>query len=210
MIASRSAGAKKRHASREAKEGSVIQTTPGFTSENVKALLRDRRSREDVLDAVLAVSANGPAPAMGDPEAEGDLVRIFRRADALGRLLATEDGVLLLASYRRIDGILRAEEEALGASHREKPARDLYVHKTERELAVAITLARSEARTAMEREDFAQAMHALATLRPYIEAFLAQVSFDDSEPGMRENRLRLLNELRGVVLAVVDLSKIED
>jgi hypothetical protein len=60
------------------------------------------------------------------------------------------------------------------------------------------------------KEDFAAAMSAMAKLRPAVDAFFDKVKVNDDEPKVRENRLKLLNEIRAATRAVADFSKIQD
>ena len=58
-------------------------------------------------------------------------------------------------------------------------------------------------------EDFAAAMLAMAKLRPHVDAFFDKVTVNVDEQPLRENRLRLLNEIRAATRTVADFSKIE-
>jgi len=58
-------------------------------------------------------------------------------------------------------------------------------------------------------EDFAGAMTIMARLRPAVDAFFDQVRVNDDDPRIRENRLKLLNEIRTATHAVADFSRIE-
>ena len=77
-------------------------------------------------------------------------------------------------------------------------------------LAAAIDLAKVEAGVAVMNEDFASAMGAIAKLRPAVDAFFDKVKVNDDDAKVRENRLKLLNEIRAVTRAVADFSKIQD
>jgi glycyl-tRNA synthetase beta chain len=134
---------------------------------------------------------------------------IVRRVEALGKFLETDDGKNLLAGYKRATNIIRIEEKKDGRSYHGQPDPHLYLQKEERELAVSIAAARREAEAAVEREDFAQAMHAIATLRPFVDAFFDKVTVNVEMSDRRENRLKLLNEIREATRAVADFSKIE-
>jgi glycyl-tRNA synthetase beta chain len=46
-------------------------------------------------------------------------------------------------------------------------------------------------------------------LRPQVDAFFDKVTVNVDEPTLRENRLKLLNEIRAATRAVADFSKIE-
>ena len=66
-----------------------------------------------------------------------------------------------------------------------------------------------EASAAVAKEDFAAAMSAMAKLRPAVDAFFDKVKVNDDDPKVRENRLKLLNEIRAATRAVADFSRIE-
>jgi glycyl-tRNA synthetase beta chain len=53
-------------------------------------------------------------------------------------------------------------------------------------------------------------MTALAKLRPAVDAFFDKVKVNDDDKAVRENRLKLLNEIRAATRAVADFSKIQD
>ena len=66
-----------------------------------------------------------------------------------------------------------------------------------------------EAKRAVEAEDFEGAMSYLAQLRPPVDAFFDKVTVNVEDKALRENRLKLLNEIRAATRAVADFSKIE-
>jgi glycyl-tRNA synthetase beta chain len=61
----------------------------------------------------------------------------------------------------------------------------------------------------VEKEDFAAAMRAMAKLRPSVDAFFDKVTVNVEDKRLRENRLKLLNEIRAATRAVADFSRIE-
>ena len=52
-------------------------------------------------------------------------------------------------------------------------------------------------------------MTAMAKLRPHVDAFFDKVTVNADDKAVRENRLKLLNEIREATRAVADFSKIE-
>ena len=66
------------------------------------------------------------------------------------------------------------------------------------------------AAAAVTQENFAAAMSAMAKLRPAVDAFFDKVKVNDDDARVRENRLKLLNEIRVATRAVADFSKIQD
>src|SRR5204863_3631896 len=105
--------------------------------------------------------------------------------------------------------ILRIEEKKDGITYHGKPDPHLYLQPEERSLATGIHAAREEAASAVAQEDFAQAMHAIATLRPHVDSFFEKVTVNVPAADRRENRLKLLNEIREATRAVADFSRIE-
>ena len=89
------------------------------------------------------------------------------------------------------------------------PDPQFYRQAEEWELARAIDAAQADASAAVGREDFAAAMSAMAKLRPHVDAFFDKVTVNVDDKPLRENRLRLLNEIRDATRAVADFSRIE-
>jgi len=135
---------------------------------------------------------------------------VARRVEALGKFLDTDDGKNLLAGVKRASNILRIEEKKDSKSYSDPPHPNKLAASEEKELAVAIATVSIEASAAITKEDFAAAMTAMAKLRPKVDAFFDKVTVNvaDNAP-LRENRLKLLNEIREATRAVADFSRIE-
>jgi len=142
-------------------------------------------------------------------EGQDDLLLIFRRVEALGKFLDTDDGRNLLAGYKRATNIVRIEEKRDGTTVAGTRDPALYGQAEERALAKTIDIAKAEASAAVAREDFAAAMSAMAKLRPHVDAFFEKVTVNTDDKAVRANRLKLLNEIRAATLAVADFSRIE-
>ena len=168
-----------------------------FIVDRLKVHLRDRGVRHDLISAVFA---------KGD---EDDLVRLLARVEALDKLLGSDDGGNLLTAYRRAANILRIEEKKDGRSYEGAPAACLLNMPEESGLADALDTAAASAQRALEKEAFADAMAALAALRAPIDRFFDEVTVNDPDPALRENRLLLLSNIRAVMDGVADFSRIE-
>jgi glycyl-tRNA synthetase beta chain len=138
------------------------------------------------------------------------LVSIVDRVEALGKFLDTDDGKNLLAGTKRASNILSIEEKKDKRTFDGAPDVALYRLDEEKTLAKAIDQVKREAGTAVAKEDFATAMGAMAKLRPAVDAFFDKVKVNDDDPKVRENRLKLLSEIRAATRAVADFSKIQD
>jgi glycyl-tRNA synthetase beta chain len=134
---------------------------------------------------------------------------IVRRVEALGKFLDSDDGKNLLAGAKRAANIIRIEEKKDGASYTGAPDAKLLRQDEEKALAKAIGTAMNEAGAAIGKEDFGAAMSAMAKLRPAVDAFFEKVTVNADDKALRENRLKLLNQIREATRAVADFSKIE-
>jgi glycyl-tRNA synthetase beta chain len=166
-----------------------------FFADRLKVLLRDQGKRHDLVDAVFA---------LGDD----DLVRIVRRVEALDGFLATDDGANLLAGYKRASNILKAEEKKgavpTGMVQTGLPEQP----EQESALAFAAAAAATAVDAALETEDFAAAMTALAGLRAPVDAFFDKVMVNSEVAAERENRLKLLGQVRAVMGRVADFGMV--
>ena len=133
-----------------------------------------------------------------------------RRRVLLGdpRFLETDDGEHLLAGAKRAMNILRIEETKDGRAYNEAPDPALLEQTEEKALAKAVEEVEKAAVLAIENEDFEAAMAAMAKLRAPVDAFFDHVTVNADNPKLRENRLRLLNQIRAATLEVADFSKI--
>ncbi|HVV41742.1 MAG TPA: glycine--tRNA ligase subunit beta [Nitrobacter sp.] len=211
-----------------------------FFADRLKVQLREQGARHDLVDAVFAAgelppplrgrvgeggaqataSPTPPPPApprkgegsMGASAAstQDDLLMVVRRVEALGKFLETDDGRNLLAGTKRASNILAIEEKKDKRTFDGAPDPSLYKLDEEKNLAAAIDQVKAEAGAAVAKEDFAAAMTAMAKLRPAVDAFFAKVKVNDDDPKVRENRLKLLNEIRSATRAVADFSRIQD
>jgi glycyl-tRNA synthetase beta chain len=135
---------------------------------------------------------------------------IVRRVEALGKFLDTDDGKNLLTGTKRASNILAIEEKKDKRTFDGAPDAALYKQDEEKALAAAIDEVKREASAAVAKEDFAAAMAEMAKLRPAVDAFFDKVKVNDDDPKIRENRLKLLNEIRVATRTVADFSRIQD
>jgi glycyl-tRNA synthetase beta chain len=168
-----------------------------FFADRLKVQLREQGARHDLVDAVFAL------------EGQDDLLLIVRRVEALGKFLDTEDGNHLLAGYKRAVNIIRIEEKRDNREYAGAPDPKFYTLPEEKALAQAINITKTEAERAVAGEDFESAMRAMAKLRPHVDAFFDKVTVNVEDKALRENRLKLLNEIRAATRTVADFSKIE-
>jgi len=168
-----------------------------FFADRLKVQLREQGARHDLVDAVFSLPG------------QDDLLMIVHRVEALGKFLDSDDGKNLLAGYKRATNIIRIEEKKDKREYIGAPDSKKYQLPEEKSLAKAIDVAKKEAAASVAREDFAAAMRAMAKLRPRVDEFFDKVTVNVDDKALRENRLKLLNEIREATRSVADFSKIE-
>lgn len=168
-----------------------------FLHDRLKVWLRDQGIRHDVIDSCLAMPGND------------DLTLLVKRAEALSAVLKTEDGANLLAGFKRANNILTQAEEKDGVEYSYGADLKFAESDSERALFTALDQAEATITPALQSEDFATAMAAMAALRAPIDAFFTDVQVNSDNPVLRRNRLNLLHRIRSVCGQVADLATIE-
>jgi glycyl-tRNA synthetase beta chain len=185
-----------------------------FFAERLKVQLRERGLRYDLVDAVFGLGE------------QDDLLLVDRRVEALGRFFETDDGKNLLAGYKRAANILRDEEKRDSTTYLGEPDPILFREKMEHVLWGTIQNSIADARHHLalanerigkrefkDQTYFDNAMESLSTLRTHVDNFFDTekgVKVNDDDRDVRENRLKLLNQIRAATRAVADFSKIQD
>jgi glycyl-tRNA synthetase beta chain len=168
-----------------------------FFHDRLKVHLREEGIRHDVIDACLAMPGND------------DLTLLVKRAEALAGFLKTDDGENLLQGFKRANNILSQAEEKDGVEYSFGADIKFAEDVSEKALFAALDEAQAAIAPAMEGEDFAAAMSAMAALRAPIDAFFEAVQINTDNQVVRRNRLNLLARIRDICLGVADLTRIE-
>ena len=167
-----------------------------FFADRLKVHLREKGARHDLIDAVFALGG------------QDDVALIVKRVEALGGFLKTDDGAVLLAGVKRASNILRDEEKKDKKSYAATADGSLLREPQEQTLYEAIQKVKGDTVAAINVENFAGAMRALAELRAPVDAFFDKVTVNVPDAALRANRLALLSEIRAATLNVADFSKI--
>ncbi len=166
--------------------GATAAAVCGFIKGRMEQMARDEHIPADTVTAVSAGSVSSPVDyfalahalqdARGnDPETFENLATAFARASHLA------------------DGSLGCEVD------------ESSLETAELELLQATDAAREQTASALAAKDFAAVISALASLRAPIDRFFDDVMVMDDDPGVRENRLKLLNRFESVFTDIADM-----
>jgi len=166
-------------------------------AEELKLFIYERNANQLAPDygaeATAAVFANMPP-----------LHDIAKRLRAVREFAALPESPSLAAANKRVGNILKkAEGEVAGSAD---PAR--FVEPAETALFTALSEIAPRADAAFAAGDYTVSLQALAALKTPVDAFFDQVMVNADDPGLKANRLALLNQLHRTMNRVADLSRL--
>jgi glycyl-tRNA synthetase beta chain len=132
------------------------------------------------------------------------------RLEALVSFLALPEAASLTAANKRIANILKKSTSVAPDAARVAPVApqvDLLREPAEKALHEALAAALPDVERALGKaRDYGAALTRLAQLRPAVDAFFDGVMVNAEDLALRNNRLALLAELRGLFARIADLS----
>ena len=164
-----------------------------FLLERLSFYLKDVRGfAYDVVNAVLAAGAD-------------DVRDAIARAKALTEARESDDFAAISAAFKRIKNILRQAEEkgfALGSP------KVISLAPEAQQLADAAALLAPEVAALRKLRFYGQALEAIATLRPVVDAFFDKVMVLDPDPEIRGAHLELISSVLSGFSGIADFSEI--
>lgn len=175
-----------------------------YVVERLRAYFMETGATTEMFDAVRA----------SDPVSPLDF---GARLNALVKFLALPEAASLTAANKRIANILKKSTSVTPDAGRgtsappATPQRELLHEPAEKALHEALTDALPDVERALGKlgsgkRDYAAALTRLAALRPAVDAFFDQVMVNTDDLALRNNRLALLAQLRGLFTRIADLS----
>ena len=178
---------------------SALEGLLQFFYDRLRVYLRGKGVRHDLISSIFS---NG---------IEDDLVRFLTRVDVLETFLKTDDGVNLLAAYKRAVNILRIEEKKDKKTYNYSEGLDhkLLTEKNEISLSETLIEILPTVKSALAKENYSGAMESLASTRDLIDSFFNTVTVNCDDPLVRKNRLMILSLIRASFDQIADFSEIE-
>jgi glycyl-tRNA synthetase len=167
--------------------GDDKKAVAGFLGERLRNILVEQGYPYDVVDAILVAQARDPKEA----------VSAVRELTAR---VKEPDWETILPAYSRCVRITRDLDTVYVLNS------DLFTAQEEMELHRALQNALRQERRAGSVDDF---LTAFVPIIPFINDFFDQVLVMDEDPGLRNNRLGLLQKISGMADGVADMSRLE-
>jgi glycyl-tRNA synthetase beta chain len=178
---------------------------PEFLVERVSFYLKDVRGfAYDVVAAVFAAGEQTVVRRVIPPGAD-DVPDAIARAEALTAARESADFAAISAAFKRIKNILRQAEEkgfAVGS------IKDATLAPEAQQLADAAALLAPEVAALRKLRFYGQALEAIATLRPVVDAFFDKVMVLDPDPAVRGAHLGLIDGVLRGFSGIADFSEI--
>jgi len=164
-----------------------------FFRERLSFYLKDVRGfAYDVVSAVLATGAD-------------DVRDAIARAEALTAARESADFAAISAAFKRIKNILRQAEEKkfeIGS------AKDVKLSEEAQQLSDATSALAPKVAELRQQRAYGEALAAIATLRPAVDAFFDKVMVLDPDPVIRGAHLGLIDEVLRSFSGIADFSEI--
>ncbi|MEZ5534527.1 MAG: glycine--tRNA ligase subunit beta [Thiolinea sp.] len=160
-----------------------------YILERLRAYYHDQGIGTELVDAVAVLNPTRPL----------DFDRRIKAVAKFRQLTAAES---LAAANKRISNILRKVEGEIP----ESVSADLLQEAAEQALAAAVNEQQHKVVPLFAAGDYEAALLSLAELREPVDRFFDEVMVMAEDQALQNNRLALLNHLRGLFLRVADLS----
>ncbi len=162
-----------------------------YCLDRLSAYYSDQNIEVDVIQSVLAIKPSNP-------------VDLNKRVHAVKAFMALPAAQSLAAANKRSGNILKKIKGELPSSIDEKLLSD----EAEKSFYTTLNNLTDKVRQSVKASEYEQALNQLAELRDPVDSFFDNVMVMDDDKAVRNNRIALLNNLRGLFMQIADLSKL--
>ena len=167
----------------------LVDTVLGYMLDRFRAFYEDAQIPAEVFQAVNAKQISVP-------------LDIDLRVKAVYEFSKLPQAQALAAANKRVSNILSKQAGEIGAALNS----DLLVEEAEKNLANAIIAKASVVAPMYVAHQYTEALASLADLQQPVDSFFDNVMVMCDNPALQQNRLALLQQLRGLFLEVADIS----
>ncbi len=172
------------------KSNATVEEAFNYMVERFRAWYEEENIPAEVFMAVSAKNLSQP-------------LDINQRVQAVHSFSQLAEAQALAAANKRVSNVLAKQE---GAAVKDAVDPSLLTDAAEIELAKQLAAKTAEFNPLMAERQYTEALASLATLREAIDQFFDQVMVMVDDAALRDNRLALLKQLRGLFLEVADIS----
>ncbi len=132
-----------------------------------------------------------------------DILDCNSRIEALQEVRKDDSFTVLAGSFKRIRNIIKDNTDTTFDE-------TLFTEQAEKELYTLFTEVEKEMRAYVEKADYAEALKVMLKMKEPVDNFFDNVMIMADDPKVKTNRLNLLTSLASLILAVGDISKMQE
>ncbi len=162
-----------------------------FIMERLKAYYQDQGINSDTVNSVASLNPSHP-------------LDFHQRVHAVASFRDLVESESLAAANKRISNILKKVD----GDTQVEVNQELLNEDAEKALYKAIINQQAKVKPLYAKGEYAEALSSLAVLREDVDNFFDNIMVMDEDEALKNNRLALLSQLRGLFLEVADLSRL--
>ena len=170
---------------------SAVESAYSFVMDRLKAYYQDQGINSDTVNSVASLQPKQP-------------LDFDQRVKAVADFRSLPESESLAAANKRISNILKKVETKIPSAVDEK----LLNEDAEKTLFKAVIALQKSVKPLYANGEYSKALTSLAVLRDDVDNFFDNIMVMDEDLSLRDNRLALLSQLRGLFLEVADLSRL--
>ena len=178
--------------SKIAKMGDTFTQVMSFLNSRYRAMYTEQGVSVDTIQAVQAINPHMPL----------DFDQRIRAVQAFSEL---SQASMLADSNKRVANILAKSEVSVADTVDEA----LLSESAEQNLYANVKQAQTGVQPLLEQADYTQVLQTLASLDEPLTAFFDNVMVNSEDEALKNNRLALLKQVRGLFLTVADISELQ-
>tara|TARA_B100000029_G_scaffold380383_1_gene375398 strand:+ start:456 stop:2522 length:2067 start_codon:yes stop_codon:yes gene_type:complete len=179
------------------KNDSITKEILFFLRERFKNLLKDKKIRNDIIEAVDA-SHRG-----------NDFLAIYKKCSIFNKNITKDIVKNIIATYKRVSNIIEEEKKSKKEEISGQPESFLFQKDEEKNLYNKINEIRQYFSSTNKGERYEETLKILAEAKPSTDNFFDNVIVNDENLDIRKNRLELLQMFCKTYNNFIDFSKVE-
>ena len=176
---------------------SVTKEVLIFLRERFKNLLRDRKIRNDIIEAV------------DSSHAGIDFLSLYKKCSIINKNISKDICKNIIGTYKRASNIIDQESKIKKESILGQPEEFLFKKEEEKHLYNKINEIRQYFSSTRKQESYDETLKILAEAKPTTDIFFDNVIVNDENLDIKKNRLELLQMFCNTYNHFIDFSKVE-
>jgi len=176
---------------------SVAKEVLIFLKERFKNLLKDKKIRSDIIDAVDASHTGG------------DFLALYKKCSIFNKNISKDICKNIVGTYKRASNIIDQEFKNQKANIIGQPESFLFKKDEEKHLFNKINEIRKYFSSTKRQESYVETLKILAEAKPITDNFFDNVIVNDENLDIKKNRLKLLQMFCKTYNNFIDFSKVE-